>query len=157
MWHSVCFSHHSFTESLLNNIDIDALTAELIRLGFSNEDIESTLKDVRYRLKWTVGSECFVYSRSIKKWIGGRIKSISADGVLNVDLLTVHYGQRKKDIERFSHFIKPKEFGDEYQHKTAIIKLIVDRLKKENVNKNKGTLSCKAKCKNLIQLKMYDE
>ena len=115
----------------MDNINVDALTAELLRLGFTKKDIDSNLDDVRYRLKWTVGSECLVFSRSTKQWIGGRIKTVSVDGVLDVEWLTVKYGVKKKEIQRFSEFIKPTQFGNEYKINIEVIQIITKRLKEE--------------------------
>ena len=139
-----------FEDFLWNNVDVDALTAELLHLGFGKDDIESTLKDVRYRLKWTVGSECFVYSRSIKQWIGGRIKSVSVDGVLDVEWLTVKYGLKKKEIQRFSEFIKPKEFGDEYRFNTELVGLITKRLKGRDHNHSELKIEFGAYCSTMF-------
>ena len=124
------------------------MTEELSRLGFSNKDTESTLNEVHYRLNWKVGSECFVYSLSREQWIEGRVKSVSVDVALNVEWLTVKYGNREKNVQRFSKSLKPKELPVEYQCNNKLRGLVEKRLKKKDVvdstlKNEAGMLFCK--------------
>ena len=69
-----------------------------------------TMKDIDFRLQWTIDSECFVFSRSSNQWTHGRIANVTVDDGTNTEWMRVQYGdkKRKKQIQRFSDCAKPK-------------------------------------------------
>ena len=97
---------------------------------FTKEQLSETIKDIQSRLQWDVGRECLIYSRSTGKWTDGDIVAVAIDESTNVEWMLVHYGDKmRKQIQRFSVFLKPKSLRSDYKVNTALFHRIIDRLK----------------------------
>ena len=110
----------------------DAVTLKLIEFGFDQKDISMTMKDVQRRLRWTLNSECFIFSRSTKQWTVGLVVKVTVNETTNVEWLTVQYGTKKKVIQRFSDCIKSKGLKDEYAVNGKLLQLMAEEMRKES-------------------------
>ncbi len=83
-----------------------------------------------------IGSGCSVYSRKNKKWFDGKIINIFINQKTNQEWLVIEYNKKiKKQIQRFSEFIKPSDFEcNDNNNNYEIIKLIYNKLKQNETN-----------------------
>ena len=115
------------------------MAAEILEVHtqFEERDIVETARDIQWRLKWNIGSECSVYSRSSNEWISGEIVSLEVDTTKNAEWMIVRYGANKrKQIQRFSTAIRPKEVRNEYVLNLKLYQLITDRLRERRAIKD---------------------
>ncbi len=91
------------------NIDFTKIIGDLLGIGFDEEEVTASARDIQRRLQWTVGSNCSIYSRSTKQWTDGTIAKVTVDPKTNGEWLTVQYlTTKKKQMQRLSAFMKPK-------------------------------------------------
>ena len=61
----------------VEDVDIEAMESdiisEFITMGHDTGYVIRALKDVNLRIKWGIGSQCLIYSRSSKQWCDGQI------------------------------------------------------------------------------------
>eukprot|EP01083_Nonionella_stella_P284249 967555_1 len=68
---------------------------------FNKDETESVCTRLS-RLSLDIGSSCAVYSRSVNKWVEGRIAKIFVDTQTNEEWFIVKYGNNKsKKMQRF--------------------------------------------------------
>ena len=107
------------------------MAAYLAHSKFKKQDVAATVLDIKCRLKWRVGSECAVFSRSTKEWVSGQVTSVRVDEATNAEWMRVRYGaNKKKEIQRFSVAVRSREVGNDYVFNTKLYQLITDRLRK---------------------------
>lgn len=121
--------------------DLEAVAAELAHSQFEPQDIAATVRDVQCRLEWRIGSECSVYSRSSQKWVSGQIVSVRVDTATAAEWMRIRYGaNKKKEIQRFSIAVRPKEVGNEYILNPELYRLITERLRERRTMKQEEGL-----------------
>ena len=124
------------------------MAAEILKVHtqFEERDIVETARDIQWRLKWDIGSECSVYSRSSNEWISGEIVSLEVDTTKNAEWMIVRYGVDKmKPFPRFSIGVRPKEVGNEYVLNLKLYQLITDRLRERRAIKDEEGTFCAQK------------
>ena len=110
----------------------DPIALKLIGLGFSKKDVFWTMKDVRSRLRWTLNSECFVFSRSSKQWSDGLVVGVMVDDTANVEWLRVQYdGKKKKSMQRFSDCLQSSGLPADYAVNGQLLQLMADEMRLE--------------------------
>ena len=96
-------------------VDFTEIIDDLKEMGFGEKEVTNSVRDIQCRLRWTVGSNCSIYSRSTKQWTDGQIAKVAVDPKTNEEWLTVQYlTTKKKQMQRFSAFLKPNmDFNDD--------------------------------------------
>ena len=80
--------------------------------GFAHE-IKPNVKEIRFRQKWTVGSECQIYSRKKKEWCDGKIVDVYTRQKSGEEWMKVSYDKRWKWIQRMCQDIRPIDLQTE--------------------------------------------
>eukprot|EP01084_Bolivina_argentea_P279921 478630_1 len=103
------------------------------------EEIVSGIDNVNKRLEWNINSECLIHSRTDNKWVNGNIINIFINKETNEEWLTIEYKKKsKKDIQRFSKYIKPVDSND-INHE--IIEYILKKLKTNYKNEFEAAMA----------------